>query len=117
MIYVSDDSNGTYDNETGIWTIGDLPVGETVTLTIKTIVNTSNVTTMYWMFLGAGAKASTFNLGDISSWDVSKVTDFSYIFGGVGMKSTTYSIEGFSNWDTSSGVNFEIFTYSFNQKS
>ena len=44
LIYVSDDSNGTYDNESAVWSIGDLPVGETVTLTIKTLVNTSNVT-------------------------------------------------------------------------
>ena len=44
LVYVSDDSNGTYDNETAVWTIGDLPVGETVTLTIKTIANTTNAT-------------------------------------------------------------------------
>ncbi|WP_407409737.1 CARDB domain-containing protein, partial [Methanobrevibacter sp.] len=44
LIYVSDDSNGTYDNESAVWTIGDLPVGETVTLTIRSLVNASNVT-------------------------------------------------------------------------
>ena len=44
LIYVSDDSQGAYDNETGRWTIGDLPVGETVTLTITTVVNKSNTT-------------------------------------------------------------------------
>ena len=44
LIYVSDDSKGAYDNENAIWTIGDLPVGDTVTLTIKTKVNTSNAT-------------------------------------------------------------------------
>ena len=44
LIYVSDDSNGTYDYETGIWSIGNLTVGSSVTLTIKTLVNTSNVT-------------------------------------------------------------------------
>ncbi|WP_292746304.1 DUF11 domain-containing protein [Methanobrevibacter sp.] len=44
LIYVSDDSQGTYDNESAVWTIGDLPVGDTVTLTIKTKVNTSNAT-------------------------------------------------------------------------
>ena len=44
LIYVSDDSDGAYDNESAVWTIGDLPVGETVTLTIKTLVNASNTT-------------------------------------------------------------------------
>ncbi|WP_407431248.1 right-handed parallel beta-helix repeat-containing protein, partial [Methanobrevibacter sp.] len=44
LIYVSDDSQGAYDNETGRWTIGDLPVGETVTLKITTVVNKSNTT-------------------------------------------------------------------------
>ena len=44
LIYVGDDSQGAYDNETGRWTIGDLPVGETVTLKITTVVNKSNTT-------------------------------------------------------------------------
>ena len=45
IVYVShENANGTYDNETAVWTIGDLPVGETVTLTIKTIVNTTKTT-------------------------------------------------------------------------
>ncbi|WP_407413763.1 DUF11 domain-containing protein, partial [Methanobrevibacter sp.] len=44
LIYISDDSHGAYDNETGRWTIGDLPVGETVTITITTVVNATNTT-------------------------------------------------------------------------
>ena len=44
LIYKSDDSEGAYDNETGVWTIGYLPVGKTVTLTITTLANTSNAT-------------------------------------------------------------------------
>ncbi|WP_407431806.1 DUF11 domain-containing protein, partial [Methanobrevibacter sp.] len=44
LIYVGDDSGGAYDNETGRWTIGFLPVNGTVTLTITTIVNKSNTT-------------------------------------------------------------------------
>ena len=44
LVYVSDDSEGSYDNETAVWTIGDLPVGETVTLTIRTLANATNVT-------------------------------------------------------------------------
>ncbi|AMD18401.1 hypothetical protein TL18_10510 [Methanobrevibacter sp. YE315] len=44
MIYVSDDSDGAYNNETAVWTIGDLPVGETVTLKITTTANTTDAT-------------------------------------------------------------------------
>ena len=44
LIYVSDDSNGAYDPITGIWTIGNLSVGSSATLTIVTTVATSNET-------------------------------------------------------------------------
>ena len=45
VIYVThDNANGTYDNESAVWSIGDLPVGETVTLTITTIANTTDAT-------------------------------------------------------------------------
>uniref|UniRef100_UPI00388DA08E DUF11 domain-containing protein n=1 Tax=Methanobrevibacter sp. TaxID=66852 RepID=UPI00388DA08E len=44
LIYVTDDSQGAYNNETGRWTIGYLPVNGTVTLTIVTVVNKSNTT-------------------------------------------------------------------------
>ena len=43
-IYVSDDSEGAYNNVTAIWSIGDLPVGESVTLKITTVANTTNDT-------------------------------------------------------------------------
>ena len=50
--YISDDSNGKYDNGTGRWFIGDLANGKSVVLKIKTrvlvsdavIVNVANVT-------------------------------------------------------------------------
>jgi uncharacterized repeat protein (TIGR01451 family) len=50
--YVSDDSDGKFDFETGIWDLGNLPNGETRTLHIKTkvlvsndeIINNANVT-------------------------------------------------------------------------
>ena len=42
VIYLSDDSNGKYDPETGIWKIGNLAKGESATLTIKTKVTTTN---------------------------------------------------------------------------
>jgi uncharacterized repeat protein (TIGR01451 family) len=45
VVYVShSNANGTYDNESAVWSIGDLPVGETVTLTITTIANTTDAT-------------------------------------------------------------------------
>ena len=42
LIYVSDDSNGKYDVNTGIWSIGYLANGSSAVLNIKTIVNASN---------------------------------------------------------------------------
>ena len=42
LIYV--DSDGNYDVNTHTWTIGDLAVGNTVVLNIRTIVNISNTT-------------------------------------------------------------------------
>ncbi len=38
------DANGTYDKTTGIWTIGDLANGKSVSLVITTIVNITNDT-------------------------------------------------------------------------
>jgi hypothetical protein len=35
-------SNGNYNNNTGVWTIGDLANGESKTLVIKTIVTVTN---------------------------------------------------------------------------
>ncbi|WP_458456013.1 DUF11 domain-containing protein, partial [Methanobrevibacter sp.] len=43
LVYISDDSDGAYDNENAVWTIGDLPVGETLTLKITTKANATNV--------------------------------------------------------------------------
>lgn len=39
----SNASLGTYDFNTGVWTVGNLSVNETQSLTINTLVNTSNV--------------------------------------------------------------------------
>ena len=42
LIYVSSDaSKGSYDATTGLWTVGDLAIGETVKLTITVLVNKS----------------------------------------------------------------------------
>ena len=44
MAYVSDDSNGAYNVNTGIWTVGDLANGESAVLNIVTLVNATNAT-------------------------------------------------------------------------
>ena len=42
LIYISSDaSKGSYDATTGLWTVGDLAIGETVKLTITVLVNKS----------------------------------------------------------------------------
>ena len=42
LTYLGDDSKGTYDPLTGVWTIGDLAYGETATLVIVALVDISN---------------------------------------------------------------------------
>ena len=44
VVYVSDDSKGAYNHKTGIWKLGNLAIGETRTLKIKTKVTTTNIT-------------------------------------------------------------------------
>ena len=45
LIYVSDSSNGAYNSTTGVWDIGNLAVGQTVSLTINVkIATTGNIT-------------------------------------------------------------------------
>lgn len=45
LIWIGDDSGGAYNPETGIWTIGELAVGESITLTIISVANkTGNIT-------------------------------------------------------------------------
>ena len=41
LVWISDNSNGAYNPSTGIWTIGELPVNNKVTLLITTLVNVS----------------------------------------------------------------------------
>ena len=41
LIYVSDDSNGDYDPDTGVWTIGNLSNKDIATLKIVALVNTT----------------------------------------------------------------------------
>ena len=44
LVYITDDSKGAYDPQTGIWTIGNIAKGETKTLIIQTLVNVTNTT-------------------------------------------------------------------------
>ena len=44
LIYVSDDSLNRYDSKSGIWTIGDLASGESITINIVTLVTATNRT-------------------------------------------------------------------------
>ena len=66
--------------------------------------NTASVTNMSYMFREAGRRATTFTL-DISSWDTSSVTDMSSMFSSAGYSATTWSIGDVSSWDTSSVTN------------
>ena len=44
VVYISDDSNGAYDHETGIWKLGNVTKGQTKTLKIQTKVSVTNAT-------------------------------------------------------------------------
>ena len=70
--------------------------------------DTSNVTDMCWMFLGA----NNFNQ-DIGNWDTSKVTNMSHMF----QRATNFN-EDIGNWDTSNVTNMRqmfLCTHNFNQ--
>ena len=44
LVWISDNGNGTYNHNTGIWTIGTLTNQSSLTLTIVTLVNITNTT-------------------------------------------------------------------------
>jgi uncharacterized repeat protein (TIGR01451 family) len=70
VVYVShDNANGTYDNESAVWTIGDLPVGETVTLTIVTKANTTNDT----VYRNVSVSSDTYDPNLSNNYDNSSV--------------------------------------------
>ena len=76
-------------------------------------INTSKTTTMLAMFEGAGIEATTFNIGNLSSWDTSNVTDMSEMFYYTAPYSaTTFNIGDLSSWDTSNVTDMsEMFYY------
>ena len=72
--------------------------------------NTSSVTDMRYMFSYAGYKAATFNL-DLSSWNTSKVTNMCNMFENAGYKATEFNLD-LSNWNTSGVTNMQnMFCY------
>ena len=69
--------------------------------------DSSNATSMSYMFNSAGYNATTFTL-DLSSWDTSNVTNMSYMFGGTAINATTWSVGDLSSWDTSNVTNMNV---------
>ena len=67
--------------------------------------DTSSVTSMYRMFFQAGYNATTFDIGDLSRWDTSSVTDMSDMFNWAGDSATTWTIGDLSSWNTASVTN------------
>jgi uncharacterized repeat protein (TIGR01451 family) len=54
LTYVSDDSNDAYDPETGIWTVGTVPNGGSVTLSITAAVDTEDPIENFAQVTGGG---------------------------------------------------------------
>lgn len=52
------------------------------------------------LFRSAGKKATSWSVGDLSSWDVSNVTSMDSLFESVGYSATTLNLN-LSNWNTS----------------
>ena len=67
--------------------------------------DTSKATNMESMFNRAGYNAETFNIGNIGNWNVSKVTNMQHMFYYSGYNSTTWNIGNLSNWNTSQVTN------------
>ena len=65
-------------------------------------IDTSEVIDMYSMFYEAGSNAATWNIGDLSTWNVSKVTNMGSMFGYAGASATTWTIGDLSKWNVSS---------------
>ena len=70
-------------------------------LTNPNNLNTSSVTDMGTMFLDAGFYATTFDIGDLSSWDTSNVTNMRSMFSSAGRRVANFEIKGIGSWDTS----------------
>ena len=56
---------------------------------------------MSFMFSYAGYNATSWNVGDLSSWDTSNVINMENMFAAAGNMSTIFDIGNLSNWNTS----------------
>ena len=73
-----------------------------------TKLDTSNVTSMKYMFyyVGGGPEFWSIVIEGLSGWDTSNVTDMSYMFSYAGYNyETVLTMDGIGNWDTSSVTN------------
>ena len=86
-IYANTDSSRLFATSSGTNNLAEIEFND--------YFDTSQVTTMYYMFDDA---FSLTNIGDLSNWDTSQVTDMSFMFSGV---SSLTSVGDLSNWDTS----------------
>ena len=67
---------------------------------------------MVAMFQFAGTKTTTFNIGDLTNWDVSNVTNMSGMFGSAGKNATIWNIGNISNWNVSNVTDMaNMFSY------
>ena len=73
-------------------------------------LNTSNVTSMDYMFNGFGMGSSTIDIGVLTNWDTSKVTDMSFMFSEFGNENTKMSSIG--RLSIPDSVNFASFASS-----
>ncbi len=72
---------------------------------LDTNVDTSNVTSMYWMF----NHLKLTSVGDLGKWNTSNVTDMGYMFSGTQLT----TVGDLSNWNTSNVIDMSgMFRYS-----
>ena len=48
---------------------------------------------MRYMFSGAGPNATSWSIGNLSSWNTSKVNNMSYMFNYTGCDATTFNLD------------------------
>jgi hypothetical protein len=64
-------------------------------------IDTSNITSMSYLFYETGYNVSSFEIVGLEDWDVSKVTDMVSMFNLTGYKALIFDIGDVGNWDTS----------------
>ena len=76
-----------------------------------TKLDTSNITTMYYMFYRAGYNITSFELIGLENWDTSSVDNMEYMFSYAGQNATIWTIGDLSKWNTSSVTNMNSMFY------